>query len=309
MALSKIPENHETYETIGPDRARALLDSIRPDQRRINEEKILRLMAIARGETGETWVATPATPAILIDRNGCLAGGQHRMTVVVRTGIPLRFRVIYGASDQDIRLSWGGKGENWSAAEQCIQLTDGLIKRSVANRVVAVVGAAIRWCWAFNGHPSPVEMASAYSALRASLEWWEPYLTSPLFGHQAVGFTFVLAHHVGDARSRERLDQFVHNVKTGSDLRTGDPALTLRDYLQCRQNRRARKAEGLREISQRVATAISAMQSGQKISRIRLQSVDLQPLLGPRAAMARALGVRQIAPRVTGKRKIVNQED
>ena len=76
--------------------------------------------------------------SILFDRYGWLRDGQHRLTAVVATGVPIVANVVMGASETAVQATDTGSKRSWS---------DQLKGRGVHNAIAVQAGVTLSWKW------------------------------------------------------------------------------------------------------------------------------------------------------------------
>lgn len=91
-------------QTITPEDASALLDANIENNRNISEVKIREYVSALENDE---W--TVNGEAIKISANGHLLDGQHRLTAVVRSGIPMTTLVVFGLDEPSIVTMDTGK--------------------------------------------------------------------------------------------------------------------------------------------------------------------------------------------------------
>ena len=189
----------------------------------------------ARAMRSGTWGLTHQ--GIAIDDNGFLVDGQHRLEAIVESGVTITLLVTTGVPSN---------GDGTSNGVSVIDMIDRGSPRSVgdqlyirhgvkdANNVAAIVRQVLMLC--AETVKIPIGKMDVGMSLRV-LDLYGDEISeslgfrgkisglrgSPLFG--AIAF----AMKGGD---KQIVREFAKSVKTGEGLYHGDPALTLRNYLQ-----------------------------------------------------------------------------
>lgn len=118
-----------TTETITPEIASQLLDDM-GGNRLLSDD---RVNAYARDMTGGRWV--PLSSMIVIDEDGLLIDGQHRLAAVLQSGLDQTFIIRRGAPPSSISVIDSGRGR--SAADTL---------RIEGHSYTALITAAARLC-------------------------------------------------------------------------------------------------------------------------------------------------------------------
>lgn len=118
-------------EEITPDRATALLRD-RDFQRSLNQNWVTTL---ARDMKAGRWQLTPQ--GIILDTDGRLIDGQHRMSAVVRAGVPVQFWITEGAPTEIFKHLDGGRNRSMADRLKISGYTDPTQLAAIARKVYA----------------------------------------------------------------------------------------------------------------------------------------------------------------------------
>ena len=242
-----------TLETITPERARELLKN-NTRNRKVRESHVEYLAnEMAQGR----WVVSPA--AIALSPDGVLVDGQHRLIAALQAGATIQQWVAYDVPMQVQDVIDGGAGR--SVADQ-LHLSDDLPNANVrVGAARAVVSVAVYYQnyklsihsvrFVLGQFGDQIEyVISAVREFRPGMKTW-------LIGTLA----FALAAEPG-------LAGFVKQVGSGVDLKKGDPAKTLRDWLTNAENQRL-KSSYRRNAIECVLNAAYNAHHGAQLTQLR----------------------------------------
>ena len=231
-----------------------------PSQRRVRQNKI-RLLSrqILEGR----WKLTPH--GLVFDRDGRMIDGQHRCTAIVATNRPLAMRVTFNAPAETFLALDGGISPK--------TLDDALHHEGLAKGQALLAAGAVRMLfreergasiWESTLQPSNeegVEVYRRHPGVAAACELAGRVRLAPSRSH--LGYFFYRGMEVDETI----ITVFADGLITGEQLRSGDPALLLRNtWVQERSSRVARTAldDGIR-----IATTINAALRGKRMTSWR----------------------------------------
>jgi hypothetical protein len=211
-----------TIEEITPSKAIKYLETVDTSkQRPLKQSKIDDYaVSMARGH----WVVTHQ--GIAFDDDGNLCDGQHRLHAVVKSGVTIRTQVTrnltqkqndlftFDAIDQGVKRNVGEQmhvrygvanaNQTAAAAKKIVHLCIG------KNPVMSVAMTVAVW------RLYEKEIAACIQALRPT----KTMLHAPILGSAAFCMR----------PGGENVMRFIEKVGSGEDLKSGDPALTFRQY-------------------------------------------------------------------------------
>jgi hypothetical protein len=258
---------HEQLVT--PEQAQLWLDQSPHNFRSLNARSVKQFVALMKNNQ---WVFT-AEP-LIFDTSGYLMEGQHRLTAVIESGVPILFACVSGVPRASVRGMNTGRSRNFA---------DYL--RSQGETNVSALAGATHAGWRFENRLVRAVYAGETPSVAVADEWLQSHpeirpasieaekvrrvLPVPAAPLAAVIYA---AHQVADA---DEVEYFVDRLKAGTYLRANDPILQLRN--------RIIKDDSLKQklpTPERAALIIKAWNAyvhGQEISRLVWRSS------GPRA--------------------------
>lgn len=239
VAELRIPEKgpSEMYTvqmTIAPDQAQQWLDAM-PVQRRMRGSRVEQLRRlIAEGR----WRVLPH--GLVFDKDGHIIDGQHRLTAIVQAGKPVPIRCTFNA-ESDMFNDIGD-------AESGKSIDDMLKREGVLPGMAMIMAAGVRMLFRNERGMSPLST----SLFPSNAEAREVFLRNPdliVATEMAMRCRFAPARSnlvyplfKGLAADRVVTGLFVDQLATGEGLRSGDPALLLRNsWIQDRQHKLKRE--------------------------------------------------------------------
>jgi hypothetical protein len=175
------------------------------------------------------------TGSILFDRYGWLRDGQHRLTAVVATGIPIVANVVLGASEPAVASTDTGSRRSWS---------DQLKGRGVPNTIAIQSGVTLSWKWdhdlnglGANTSPTVPQLEAWFAEHPLSVEYgieamrWKRALKG---GKPGVFFAFISRmNDIDSIAAREWGDA----MESGANLGELDPIKRVRDRIMTSAHR------------------------------------------------------------------------
>lgn len=178
-----------------------------------------RINTYANDMAGGRWALTGEP--IIIDSEGNLIGGQHRLYACIESGASFRTLVVWGV-DPSVRKS----------------LDSGLAQTlgDVADESNSW-GAAVRLCWRYDNHQFPQN--SKFVPSRAQLMHWgeanpDLRVSMDAAAHQRVlpPGTLAAAHYLLSRSDAEAADAFLDGWTTLANLPAGSPVIVLRTWAE-----------------------------------------------------------------------------
>lgn len=248
--------------TITPEHAQWVLEHKNPHNRNLREKDT---DTYARDMANDRW--RPTGEPIKFDSEGNLLDGQHRLSAVVRAGVPIEFVVITGDLDQE-QMDSGVKRT----------MADVLKLRGEANYIVlaTVLRSICRWDAENVRYASRAPSRAEMSALLEEKPWLReiaPAVHSLQVGARVpttVGA--VAAYWFWEIDSEDTLE-FFRRVRLGLG-EDHDPSLRLHRWLASDTNL---KTNGERAILAVVVKAWNAFRDGSPIAALRYRGSDFRP--------------------------------
>jgi hypothetical protein len=252
---------------VTPDMARQYLQRMKV-QRDLRRNKVER---IKRDVRRRGWKVMPH--GIVFDREGYLIDGQHRLTYIIESGQTVLMRVTFNA-DPSLVYSID---DNQSAKT----LRDALKMAGASAGYVSDLTAMTRMLWralygGANRQGVSVFLQAEIPSNDEGVELFNKHADDLLAAAQAchrlknivplrsiVGYYAFLAMRV----DRQMVLDFVDRLATGTNLKTGDPALLLRETYIANNLKRIKTSE----IDQGImtVTALNAILDGRKLKNWR----------------------------------------
>ena len=237
-AASKLPPDQIITETVDvtPALAELLLREYNTDNRPIRSK---RVALYAQQMRDGQWKLT--AEMVSLARCGLLNNGQHRLRAIIEAGVTVKMRMAFGEARDvfdvlDTGAVRGGgdslhikgyKNTNLLASSARIYR---IITSSTPNRNLALTNTEV--LAVLEAHPR-LETATTWGARVA-------------YRLKASGSALTAAFYLISERSASarRLDAFIESLATGTELRSRDPILVLREGLLSRQLEVARDGTG-----------------------------------------------------------------
>lgn len=220
------PEPSCSIEEITPETALKWL-GVNHANRKLSDPNVSRLMGIIqRGE----WMPD-CTDAIGLDIDEGVVNGQHRLTAVAQTGIPVRALVVRNVRPDVIKVIDQGQGRSF---QQLLQMRGDVPTPSV-------IAPAIEWLYRINGGweqsmptaqkatiPQLLDVLAEHPHIVLSL----PYAQDAYRMSQLPPRPHLCAYHyVMASVDPEQADDFFTSLATGVDLAERAPVRVLREKL------------------------------------------------------------------------------
>lgn len=222
-----------SIETITPEQAAQMLRT-NSGNRKINIDRVLRYaMEMREGKwrlTGES---------LIIDSNGALANGQHRLAACVEANVPFITSVMRGVDPGVFLVVDSGMPRTAAQALAHQGISHATNVAAAARLVAAYRNGAV-------GNPRLMARTSTHQSILA--ETLEHYARYSKLGPDAlrayrngfnttafIAFGMLLGELIGDREA----DEWMHRAATGADLETGDPRLALRNWQRFTRRRQA----------------------------------------------------------------------
>lgn len=199
--------------------------------RKLSEAQVQRLGgAVSRGE----WMIS--TDAIGIDSDGGVVNGQHRLQMVVETGVELDMLVLYNVDPNIIRVIDQGMGRSFS---QLLQMDGRYVN-------APIIAGAIEWLYkTINGFEKtqPTAFKATTPQLLDLFHQHEEIQSSVTASHEAakVGISRAVAagiHYQCASVDPDATAEFFERLATGLDVEDGDPVYALREKIIANQQKK-----------------------------------------------------------------------
>jgi hypothetical protein len=220
-----------SVETITPAQARAMLDkngANRPTTRTLIRRYAHEMQAGRWNTNGQGIILAP---------DGTLLDGQHRLHAIVMANLAVEMFVVRGVPQERFETMDSGRART---------VGDVLGAQNYAYSTLVAALARLAWNYAagttvnygapkaalvqfVHNHPSIADLAAKIGATET------PLPRSPL------GSVLFLANE-GHGRYQQQADSFLSGVKTGEDMKKGDPRLSLREWYFYHSVRTAQRA-------------------------------------------------------------------
>jgi hypothetical protein len=255
-----------SVKTITPQVAKQMLSTCRRN-RRVEMSRVLRL---SRARERDEWVI--AQP-ILINCDGTLIDGQHRLRMVVHTGLPTQFLVISGydrdqtfARIDDIQTR---RLNHWLQiqGEPLPEIMATVIKmagRREAGLIPTGSGGSFR-----QTGPEGIEFLEKHPKIRSSVVD-APATVNRLAPRSLLCF----GHYLFAQKDRTLADSFLVDLVTGDKEAAGDPIYQLRERLKT--NRHAKTKITRTEMLALIIKAWNAVREDRKLQNLRWRNTGPQ---------------------------------
>ena len=210
------------WEDITPEKAAAYLDG-NAAGRKLSESTV---SDYARDMAAGRWLPSPQ--GIILDGDGVMVDGQHRMAAIIRAGVTVQIWVTRGADRASFVVLDGQRPRR----PRDRFYMEGHRKHS--TQLAAVARRAVLWQmgkpWTRTSTPTwgeiekiVADQPSLIEAARFAHAWPGRRTIPPTL----AGFCWYLFHNI-DADAAE---YFMERLRDGDGLKRGDPILTLREKL------------------------------------------------------------------------------
>lgn len=221
---------HSKVETIGPEQAHAYIERM-VCNRVVSAANVARLAeAMRRGEwdlNGEP---------IILDKNGLLLDGQHRLLAVIESGVSIQALVVRGVEKSAFDSIDTGKAR--TASDICSMLN---------LPFSSGYGAALSWIYRWESgklgsrgagpagkatNPIVRSLARRYPEVRESVEWIyaRRFKEGPSIRFLCRAY-MMFAHWAFHKAYPRKADSFFESLASGANLDTTDPVYALRRRL------------------------------------------------------------------------------
>ncbi|HOX27485.1 MAG TPA: hypothetical protein PLL30_17325 [Candidatus Krumholzibacteria bacterium] len=254
-----------TYRNITPASAQILLNTSNPNNRHISKVWVERL---ARDMKAGRWVSDVP---IMLDHNGVLVDGQHRLAAVIKAGITVRMMVLSGIA-ADVRRVLD---QNRKRTPSDVLRLDGRFER-VLNHDGSVVIAMHR---GLNTSYLPLttsELVELYAENYDAIQFANSCLT---FGRHSIVVVRAVVARAWYSADREEIGNFCDRLNTGAvlDKHTESGAALFYRFIMTAH---VTGTVGQYEVYAKCERALRAFIDKEKIARLYETQVELFPLPG-----------------------------
>lgn len=236
---------------IGPDQAKALLDKLHPMQRSVNRRAVAEY---AEAMKAGLWTLSPH--GIVMDSEGRLVDGQHRMLAVVKSGITCEFDVCYMPPGASVR------GIDRGRSRTLVNLAEmeGITEKGSGSRLIPA--ARVLYCLS-------LDRADDYdfdSVMAKVIEKSGGDLRSAMnmLGRDARSAFPIAAIAYALPVAPKMIEGIVRRVRDNDGLAKGSGAWHIQRILSDRKAFRAERAANL-ENALRILRALQAEMSGETL--------------------------------------------
>jgi hypothetical protein len=263
--------------TITPEQAEDYLLRTNTHNRNLKSRAV---DAISRDILSGNWQLTGET--IKFDKNGVLLDGQHRLTAIVRAGVPVQTAVARGLEPEAQRVI--DTGMRRSVAQQLTM--DGT---KYANNLAAMATIAVRW------EQHNIVLAGTRYQVTASeqYDWIANHPEATDYQMPSIRLRKILGGgsnsalawsmwHTSENVDRAYASSFWESVDTGANMAYGDPRLALRDAILRRNADRRTSGLSGQGLGQEliiflIARSWNAWREGKELKVIKIGQRDKQP--------------------------------
>lgn len=238
--------------------------------------------AIMRGE----WTINGET--IKFASTGTLIDGQHRLSAVIKSGLPIDVYVVTG-------LDMGSR----DTVDTCRARSNADVLALHGEKNASKIAAAIRFVYMFEngiplGHGARLTRVQCLNEVRR-----HPGLHDSLRPAEAVRASEVnlacapgaAAHYIFSSIDAQSASEFFSGLASGAGLSEGDPILALRRAIILTRGKIQSRSNAMRgeQALAMLAKAWSAKLAGKSMKLLRLGETDVSPTIpGAKEALRRA---------------------
>lgn len=263
-------ETRSSVTTISPNKATELLSTVGPN-RKVSMHHVRALAgAMERGE----WI--PEVSEIVIDKNGELIDGQHRLHAIILHGKPVRMRVVTGVNPDFKYVIDTGKVRRF---HHILQMNE--------EKNATTLASATRLLWLYsNGssenplstegalkatNPQLLGMLGANPGLRVSTDFGRQFQSKlgGIYPVSLVAFFHYLFSHI----DQDGANWFFERLADGTGLNPGDAVYKLRQTM-IQASKRDHGARMSRTMQMALTIkAWNAQMAGESISTLRWRTI------------------------------------
>ena len=256
------------YVFMTPEKAKELLD-INVRNRSINQRLVNRIAGdISKGN----WQVNGET--IKVSSTNKLLDGQHRLSAIIKSGMPCHLWVVEGLDDNchatiDSGLSRG--------AHHILQI-ENIQNASLLASTIALIKKIEKQNISNSKRASNIDILDNYKKDPEGLDAAARFITGRSWLRRYAGNSIACAcYYVASKLSESQASEFFEKLSSGAGLSEGSPILACRNYLiKQRMNR------GIAEVGRKIkfqtyqviAKCWNAYREGNQLSRILLRSND-----------------------------------
>lgn len=278
--MARAPEI--TLETITPERALAMLE-LNSHNRRIRPEEVEYLAGCMERDE---WVVNGETLKFL--DSGALRDGQHRLSAVVMSGVPIETLVVRGLPEEAFDSVDTQRARRLSDALLVEGFERTIFLASALNQLHRFTGDGFTF-----GRAAALSPARALALLEEAPELQRSTMLASRVNH-AVGFgpVGVLAtlHFLFSQVDVAAADEFFERLIDGVMLSGTDPVLHLRNRFNKEYAKPRRNRIKAPEVAHLTIVAFNHRRAGTEIHKLRARFSDPFPVILPTGMIERQRG-------------------
>lgn len=248
-----LPANQTERVTmrIGPDQAKALLDKLHPMQRSVTRRAVAEY-----AETMKAGLWTLSPHGIVIDSEGRLVDGQHRMLAVVKSGVTCEFDVCYLPPGASVR------GIDRGRSRTLVNLAEmeGIMEKGSGSRLVPA--ARVLHCLSLD-RVDDYDFESVMAKIMAK-SGGDLRHAANILGRDAKSAFPIAAIAYALPVAPKLIEGIVRRVRDNDGLAKGSGAWHIQRILSDRKAFRAERAANLKNAL-RILRALQAEMSGETL--------------------------------------------
>lgn len=256
------------YVFMTPEKAKELLD-INVRNRSINQRLVNRIAGdISRGK----WQVNGET--IKVSSTNKLLDGQHRLSAIIKSGMPCHLWMVDGLDDNCHATIDSGLPRG---AHHTLQI-ENIRNANLLASAIALIKKIENREITTSKRPSNVAILDNYNKDPDGFNGATRFITGRLWLRKYVGGSVACAcYYIASKISKDQANEFFDKLASGAGLDEGSPILTCRNFM-IKQRESRGIAEAGRQLKfqtyQVIAKCWNAYREGSKLSKIILRSND-----------------------------------
>jgi len=256
------------YVFMTPEKAKELLD-INVRNRSINQRLVNRIAGdISRGK----WQVNGET--IKVSSTNKLLDGQHRLSAIIKSGMPCHLWVVEGLDDNCHATIDSGLPRG---AHHTLQ-TESIQNASLLASAIALIKKIENKEIATSKRASNIDILDDYRKDPEGLNAAARFITGRSWLKRYAGNSVACAcYYIASKLSKSQASEFFEKLASGAGLDEGSPILTCRNFMI-----KQREMRGIAEVGRQlkfqtyqvIAKCWNAYREGSKLSRIIICSND-----------------------------------
>lgn len=255
---------------VNPDLAKLWL-ATSPINRQL---KTLKIEAFSRDMLAGRWTLNGAT--LVLDEDGLLMDGHHRLQAVVRSGVPVSFLVVSGVSRQVMSTVDNGTART-SADVLKLKNAINCVGLAATLRLLNWYDTTDRTYTTLLRVVSNAEMSELHARYdNAPSVVARVYHDTGLKAIRAINAGFCAPMCKAYAAASETAEHFVSTIASGAGLELGDPRLTLRNWFAARPTRRRTERHDIMGVT---IKAWNAFLIGSPVKQLKITEGEAFPIM------------------------------